>query len=115
MVNATRGSRRMLRVFWYSDRWALTSSSPSGVDCSATQTSDTCGLPSGLMVTSVASAPAPMSARAESSSFMISCTAPARVSFPFGVRQAVERGDDFGLDAVLVEAQRVQRSVVAFD
>ncbi len=38
MVTATRGSRRTLRVFWYSARCAETSSSPSGVDSTATQT-----------------------------------------------------------------------------
>src|SRR5881628_961615 len=104
----------MLRVFLYSLRCALASSSPSGVDCNATQTTDTCGLPSGLMVTSVASAPAPISTRAESSSFTISCTASARDSFPFGARQGVERGDELGFGAVLVEAQGMQRAVVAF-
>jgi hypothetical protein len=70
IVTATRGSRRTLRVFWYSARCADTSSSPSGVDSSAIQTTDTCGLPSGLTVTNVASVPAPMSSRAVSSSFM---------------------------------------------
>ncbi|SKT15679.1 Uncharacterised protein [Mycobacteroides abscessus subsp. abscessus] len=40
------------------------------MDCRATHTTDTCGLPSGLMVTSVASAPAPIRARAASLSSM---------------------------------------------
>src|SRR5215212_4135338 len=56
MVTATRGSRRTLRVLRYSARCAETSSSPSGVDSSATQTTVACGLPSGLRVTRVATA-----------------------------------------------------------
>lgn len=43
IVTATRGSRRMLRVFWYSVRWAETSSSPSGVDSRAIHTTVTWG------------------------------------------------------------------------
>ena len=60
----------MLRTFLCSARCAVTNSSPSGVDRNATQTSDTCGLPSGLIVTRVASAPLPMSSRAASLSVM---------------------------------------------
>ena len=61
----------MLRTFLCSARWAVTSSSPSGVDRSATQTRLTWGLPSGLSVISVASTPFPMNSRAASLSFML--------------------------------------------
>src|SRR5829696_9211527 len=84
MVTATRASRRTLRVLRYSARCAETSSSPSGVDSSATQTTVACGLPSGLMVTRVASMPSPMNSRAASLSFMRCSTAARAFSFPNG-------------------------------
>src|SRR3954470_3531815 len=91
MVTDTRGSRRMLRVFWYSARWAETSSSPSGVDSKATHTTVACGLPSGFNVTSVASMPSPMNSRAASLSLMRCSTAERAVSFPAGL-QLEQRG-----------------------
>src|SRR4051812_46880760 len=113
MVRATRGSRRMLRVFWYSVRCALTSSSPSGVDCRATQTTDTCGLPSGLMVTSVASAPFPMRVCAESSSF-INQFYRGEVGFVpgSGFGQGAQDFDDVVLCPLLVDAEPVQGAAV---
>src|ERR1700744_266868 len=75
----------MLRTFLCSARGALTSSSPSGVDRNATQTTLPWGLPSGLRVTRVASAPLPMRSRAASLSFMRCSTAPRSDSFPLRV------------------------------
>ena len=55
------------------------------------RSTETCGLPSGLSVTRVASVPSPMSSRAASLSFMRCSTAARAVSFPSGGLEVEQR------------------------
>jgi hypothetical protein len=87
-----------------SARWAVTnSSSPSGVVRTAIQTTLTCGLPSGLSVTRVASVPYPNQRARVPVEFHDADTTPERAP---GLRERLQGADDTCLHAGLLDTAR---------